>query len=578
MKRTKALVFVLAITALALLAAQCTAVAPETVTVVETVVVEKEVVKEVEGETVTVVETVVVEKEVEVVVTPTPEPEEGAEAEAAAEEDMTPKEGGILRLANGFNLRGCDMHRRGSSTTHQHVCGATVADTLLTLENKSDFAPMLAESWEISDDSRTYTFNIRQGVNFHDGTPLNAEAVKINFERIMDPDVGANFFPIFKNIESIETPDEFTVVVTLSKPDINFLNSLIAYSSAIYSPDALANGDIDNVPVGTGPFKIVSFEPDHQVFERNDEYWNGKPYLEGVDVKVVPDPISRVFELEAGTVDGIIWVPETEISRIIEQGFNMQSEPGQNHTGITLNAANPPLDDVRVRQAILHAINPEAMMEPVWVGRATVAKTGIPEAAWAFNEDAPTYEYDPEKAKQLLDEAGWVVGDRGIREKDGQLLELYFPVGSDLPRPQVALIAQDQLRQVGIKADVSVIETFSFYDQVYNCEHDITYWSNSYLTLDPAEFYQDFHSDQTRTAWCYSDEEMDELLETGAALTDREERAEIYNQVQEKILDEAFVGWVAHYESPTVALQPYVKGWYYPVYRIFKLDKVWLAK
>ena len=581
MKHKNWLIFIITVVALTLVAACGQAAAPETITVVETVIVEKEVEKVVEGETITVVETVIVEQEVEVekevVVTATPEPVDTGPTPVPA--DATPQEGGILQVANGFNLRGCDMHRRGSSTTHQQVCGATVADTLITLENKVDLAPMLAESWEISDDGTVYTFNIRQGVNFHDGTPLNAEAVKINFERIMDPDLGAVFFPIFSNIESIETPDEFTVVITLGAPDINFLNSLIAYGTAIYSPDALENGDIDVEPVGTGPFKIVSFAPDHQVFERNDDYWNGAPYLEGVDVKVVPDPISRVFELEAGTSDVIMWVPETEIARIIEQGFNMQSEPGQNHTGIVLNTANPPLDDIRVRQAILHALDPSALMEPVWVGRAVVAQTGIPEASWAFNSDAPTYDYDPDKAAALLEEAGWVVGDQGgIREKDGELLELYFPVGSDLPRPSVALIVQDQLRKVGIKTDVSVIETFSFYDQVYNCDHDITYWSNSFLTLDPAEFYQDFHSAQTRNAWCYSDPEMDELLVTGQALTDVEERTEIYSRVQEKILEDAFVGWVAHYESPTTALQPYVQGWRYPLYRIFKLDKVWLAK
>lgn len=566
------------LTALLLLAAQCgPAPTPETITVVETVVVEKVVEKEVEGETVQVVETVVVEKEVEKVVTATPEPVDTGPTPVPA--DATPQEGGILRIANAFNLRGCDMHLRGSSTTHQHACGAIVADTLLTLEDKKVFAPMLAESWEISDDSRTYTFNLRQGVTFHDGTPFNAEAVKVNFERIMDPELNAVFYPVFKNIESIETPDESTIVVTLTTADINFPISLVQYGTAIYSPEALANGDVDTNPIGTGPFKIVSFAPDHLVFERNDEYWNGKPYLEGVDVKVVPDPISRVFELEAGTSDVILWVPETEITRIIEQGFNMQSEPGQNHTGVTLNRSKPPLDDIRVREAVLYAIDPAALMEPVWVGRAAVAETGIPAASWAFNESIEAYPYDPEKAKALLEEAGWVVGSQGgIREKDGELLELYFPVGADLPRPQVALIIQDQLRKVGIAADVSVIETFSFYEQVYNCEHDITYWSDSFITLDPAEFYSDFHSSEARDAWCYEDAEMDQLLEEGQALTDPAERKEIYDQVQAKIYDETFVRWIAHYESPSAALQPYVQGWRYPIYRIFKLDKVWLAK
>jgi peptide/nickel transport system substrate-binding protein len=540
--------------------------------VTQVVEVEKEVTKIVEGTP--VVETV---KE-EVIVTATPEPT----AEPAPTLDVsTPKESRVLEIANGYNLRGCDMHTRGSSTTHQQCCGATVADTLITLKDKKEFAPMLAESWDISDDGTVYTFNLRQDVMFHDGTPFNAEAVKINFERIMDPELNAVFLNTFSNIASIETPDDYTVVITLTTADINFMIALVQYGTAIYSPAALEEfgADIDVNPVGTGPFKLVSFLPEDQRFERNDDYWGGKPYLEGVHVQVIPDPISRVLALEAGTVDIIIWVPEVEIQRLIDAGFNMQSEPGQNHTGFALNMANPPLDDPKVREAVMLAFDKEAFMEPVWHGRAIVSETGLPPESTFFKADATTWTHDPDRAIALLEEAGWMpTGPRGIREKDGELLQLYFPVGADIPRPQVALIAQDQLRQVGIALDVSVIETFSFYDKVYNCEHDITYWSQSFITLDPAPVYEDFHSTQTANAWCYSNPEMDALLEEGKASADPARRVEIYNQVQQMILDEAFVGWLAHYESPTTALQPYVQGFYYPIYRIFKLDKTWLAE
>lgn len=256
----------------------------------------------------------------------------------------------------------------------------------------------------------------------------------------------------------------------------------------------------------------------------------------------------------------------------------MQSEPGQNFTGFALNKSHPPLDDIRVRQAILYALNREAFMDPIWQGRAIVNKTGIPPTSWAFDSTLEPYTYDPEKAKSLLDEAGWEVGSTGIREKDGQLLKLYFPVGSDIPRPQVALIAQAQLREVGIAADVTVIEVFSFYDQVYNCEHDITYWSGSPTIMDPALFFQQFHSDFARTAWCYDDPEMDELIANGLRTSNIEERNEIYSKIQQKILDDATVGWLAHYESPSATLQPYVRGWEWPLYRIFSLNKVWLDR
>jgi peptide/nickel transport system substrate-binding protein len=240
---------------------------------------------------------------------------------------------------------------------------------------------------------------------------------------------------------------------------------------------------------------------------------------------------------------------------------------------------NPPLDDPKVREAIMLALDKDAFMEPVWHGRAIVADTGLPPASPFYHADAPVWTYNPERAIELLEEAGWMpTGPRGIREKDGELLELYFPVGADIPRPQVALIAQDQLRQVGIALDVSVIETFSFYDKVYNCEHDMTYWSNSFITLDPAPVFEDFHSEQTSDAWCLRDPEIDALLNEGKASSDPARRVEIYNEVQSLALEKGFVGWLAHYESPTTASQPYVQGFYYPIYRIFKLDKTWLAE
>jgi peptide/nickel transport system substrate-binding protein len=546
----------------------------------EMVEVEKEVTKIVEGtpEIVTVIETQVVEQEVEVVVTATPEP---APEPTATIDASSPQQSRVIEIANAYNLRGCDMHKRGNSTTHQQACGAPILDTLITLDAKGPMVPSLAESWEVSEDGTVYTFNLRQDVKFHDGTDFNAEAVKINFERIMDPDTGAVMQAVFSNITSIETPDDYTVVVTLETPDINFPIALVQFSTGIYSPAALEEygDDIDTNPVGTGPFKFVSFLPEDQRHERNEDYWGGAPYLEGMHVQVIPDHISRMLALESGTVDAALWVPEVEIDRLVEAGFNMQSEPGQNWTAFNLNPNNPPLDDIRVRQAIMMALDREAFMEPVWHGRAIVNRTGLPPESPYFDESIEPWEYNPERAMELLEEAGWMpTGSGGIREKDGELLELYFPVGADIPRPQVALIAQDQLRQVGIALDVSVIETFSFYEKTYNCEHDMTYSSNSFITLDPALYFNDFHSENANVPWCFPDPELDALIEEGRSITDEARRQEVYSEIQQMLIDKATVGWLAHYESPSAVLQPYVQDWYYPLYRIFRLTPTWLAE
>ncbi|MGC8786085.1 MAG: ABC transporter substrate-binding protein [Anaerolineae bacterium] len=429
---------------------------------------------------------------------PTSAPTEAPTAAPTQPAGPQPVKGGTLVVSHGRNVADT-LNQHTSIYTVSRMVARHVLDTLVAV-NPADGSinPCLATSWEISPDGRVYTFKLRQDVKFHDGTPFNAEAVKFNFDYTARPDVRHGFAWSAiggENYEKCEVVDEYTVKIYFKEPNSAFLLSLSDGGLGIDSPTAMQQAGEDygvKVLVGTGPFKFKEWvKDDHTTLVRNDEYnWapaffkhQGPPYLDEIVYRDVQDVATRVAALEAGELH-VATVTEPFVAQLrANKDLQIVTTPKAGTSRMfTMNLGKPPTDDIRVRRAINHAINKEALLQlPAWSGIGKVAIAPLP-SNMVPNGDLSSlkpydYEYNPEKAKALLEEAGWKVGADGIREKDGQKLVLDM-VTTATSVPQVEPIEQ-MLREVGIKMN---IRTGDFNFWISECEkgnYNITLMSDS---------------------------------------------------------------------------------------------------
>jgi peptide/nickel transport system substrate-binding protein len=412
--------------------------------------------------------------------------------------------------------------------------------------------PLLAESWDISDDGLTYTFHLRDGVVFHDGTPFNADAVKFAFDRMLDEehpyhDTGpfpfASFY--FGAIDEIEVVDDQTAIMHLKQPYAPLLNTLAVACGFIPSPEAVKTlgKDYSQSPVGTGPFKFVSWEHNQRVtLEGNSEYFEGAPLLQNLVFRPIVEEQTRLTELLSGGVNFIVDVPPDNIAQIKEDpNFTFMEQPGPHIWWVTINTQMPPFDDVRVRQALNYAVNKEAIVSQILQNTGDVAHTVVPPAIeWAHNPDAASYPYDPEKAKQLLAEAGYPDG-----------FETTFWVtesGSGMQSPKtMAEAIQADLQAVGITVNIEVAE-WGAYLNLYNAgmgdkaglaEMSWMFDTGDPHTVLPLNFSSDGYPPNGFNTGLYINERVDELMKQAAESLDQEERGELYKEVQEITSEEA---------------------------------------
>ena len=277
-----------------------------------------------------------------------------------------------------------------------------------------EFVPALATEWSTSEDGRTWTFRLREGVKFHDGADFNAEAVKYNFERILDPEIGSPRRSMIEMVEKVEVVDEYTVAITTKTPFGPFLAQISSYNLGMLSPTTAGErgkGYAQN-PAGTGPFKLKAWEPgDTLIFEANQDYWGGKPAIDELVFRVVPEDSTRIMLLKSGDVDAIAGVPAFEVETLKgDQNVVLISLPGFRTIYVGMNCQQKPFDDPRVRQAVNYAIDRQAIVDHLLRGVATVGvgpeSTSIPGSV----KDLPPYGRDVEKAKALLAEAGYPDG------------------------------------------------------------------------------------------------------------------------------------------------------------------------
>ncbi|QQK08889.1 glutathione ABC transporter substrate-binding protein [Miniphocaeibacter halophilus] len=421
-------------------------------------------------------------------------------------------------------------------------------ENLVKFDENQKMVGQLAKSWEISEDSLTYTFKLNEGIKFHDGTDFNAEAVKANYDRVIDKDNELRQRRTFVEtkddgtesfrVESIETPDDYTVVFKLTEPWSPFLNRLSQF--CIVSPKAIEEfgNDIMNNPVGTGPFKYVEWEQgSHTKMVKNEDYWGEKPGVDSVTVKEVGEAGSRTAMLQTGEADFVYPMTSDQLAAVEDaEDINILKNDSNIMRFVALNKLIPELSDVRVRQAMNYAIDKEAFVQLMYSGYAKPATSAVPSIIEGYVEQEG-YDYDLEKAKELMKEAGY---------EDGFKLTIW---GDNTTQEIKGMtFIKQQLEQIGIEVEVLPMEEATRNDKIYvekeEAEVNMWYvnWSASDFTMDSsmrALLYSTMIPPTNANSAYFQNEEFDKLLDEGLKTADTEKQNELYAKAQKIVWDEA---------------------------------------
>lgn len=442
-----------------------------------------------------------------------------------------PKSGGTLKLGIATGLVNVGNVPKTRSTFEVFV-GNAALETLGRYTETGEIVPHLAEGWETDTENNTITYSLKQGVKFHDGTDFNAEAVKFNADKMIEFKRSE-----FANLESVDVLDPYTVRFNLKQWDSSFVE-VVANFLWIMSPTAyeeLGQDGITFQPVGTGPFKFEKYEPDvGMYFTKFEDYWQeGKPYLDRLEIMIYGDPTTARFSLESGEIDGI-WSTTPRDASELKDNFNvltLQSGLGALARGIITDHGDPnsPFQDVRVRKALGHAIDADAIIDSLMFGFAIRTNQWGAPTAWSYNPDVEGTPYDPEKAKQLLAEAGYPDGFKTkMTTLNNQDDQTWFTA------------MQAYLADVGIEAEIEVIDEAKFRE----------------ITMNPGEFdgiiAYNFRGDAdlslymprnfTPNGVLYANNlshppVIEELLNQAKVATTQEEKRDILFQVQKEVWD-----------------------------------------
>ncbi|WP_223479104.1 ABC transporter substrate-binding protein [Oricola indica] len=422
--------------------------------------------------------------------------------------------------------------------------------------------PALAESWTISDDGLTYTFKLREGVSFHDGSPFNAEAVKFTFERMLNEDHpyhDTGPFPLafyFSSIDTVTAIDDTTVEFKLKEPYAPFLSNLAYATGLIVSPKGVMdNGaDFGRNPSGTGAFKFAEWEANSKVVvTRNEDYWDGAAPLQAVIYRPITDTNTRIAEMLSGGIDVMPEVPPDSLQQFrSDANYTVYEQVGPHVWFLILNAKEGPFANKAVRQAANYAINKTALVDNILQGTAAVANGPTPPAFnWAYNESLEPYPYDPEKAKALLEEAGY----------DGEPVTFYVTEGGSGMLDPIAMgtAIQADLEAVGMDVNIETYEWNTFLGKVNpGLEGKADMAEMAWMTNDPdtlpflALRSEAFPDKGGFNSGYYSNPEVDELLNKARQATDQGERAELYKKMQEIVQEDAPWVFVANWKQNAV--------------------------
>ena len=447
--------------------------------------------------------------------------------------------------------------------------GRRIVETLVTFpEESTQVVPGLAESWTISKDGLKYTFKLRKNIKFHDGTAFDAEAVKFSIERQFNPEhpfnkLGkypfANYF--FGNVKAVEVVDPSTVEFVLKEPRASFLTVLTAAAASIVSPTAVKKfgADYALTPVGTGPFKFTSWERGQRVvLEKNPAYWKFPVKIDRVVYRPIVEDQARLTELLTGSLDLIVGVPPDYVGQLENHAkVSLLRQVGSHVWYLGINNEKKPFTDKRVRQAMNYAVNKEAIVRDVLKGTGAVSAGPVLPKTWGADPGLKPFPYDPERAKNLLAEAGY---------PNGFTTTLWSPEsGSGMQSPvAMSTVIQSNLKAVGINATIQTMEWGAFLTKLRSKEQDLFALSWMSGNEDPdMVMYPLLHSSQHTPVGpnraMYKNPKFDELLQEARLATDQNKRAQLYRDAQKILMDDPPWIFIDH-EVQTAAFSKRVQG------------------
>jgi peptide/nickel transport system substrate-binding protein len=429
--------------------------------------------------------------------------------------------------------------RVGTDAQSQYL-DSLLFSSLVQRDAKMHLVPDLAASWEVPD-PRTYIFHLRRDVRFHNGQRLEAADVKYTFDSLLSGAVKSPKRGSFAIVERVDAPDDATVIFHLREPSASFLWDLSRPAIGILprpgTPGGAANPAVD--PIGTGPFRFVRAVQDEEVvLERNPDYFAGPPSIDRVRFRVVPDETTRALELRKGSADLALnaLTPDTVVALERAPGLVVRDEPGTHLAYVAFNLDDSILRHRRVRQALAYATDRKALIEYLLRGEARLASSLLPPNHWAYDPNLPQYDYDPARARRLLDAAGYPVAANGMR------FHLTLKTSTDAATRLLAAALQDEWRRVGVALELRPLEFGSFYG-------DITHGSFQLYTLrwigannDPEIYRYVFDSQEIPPVGAnrgrYRNPQLDALLDQARATLDQEKRRALYWQAQEIVAND----------------------------------------
>ena len=437
-----------------------------------------------------------------------------------------------------------------ASDSASHAVAGMVFNGLVKYDKDMNIVGDLAESWDITQNGLVITFKLRKNVKWHDGKPFTAADVLYTYQVTIDPKTPTAYAGDFMKVKKAEVLDDYTFRVTYDKP---FAPALISWSSAVLPKHLLSGKDITKSelarhPIGTGPYKFKEWLAGQKiVLVSNENYFDGRPYIDGRITRIIPDMATMFLELRAQNIGMMGLTPlqytrQTE-SNVFKDNFTKYRYLAFAYTYLGYNLKNPLFADKRVRQAISYAINKEEIVSGVLLGLGKPATGPFKPGTWAYTDKVKTYPYDPAKARELLKQAGWAdQNNDGVLEKEGKPFEFEILTNQgNETRQKCAEIIQRQLKEVGITAKIRIVEWSAFVTDFINkrrFEAVILGWT---IPLDP-DAYDVWHSSKTAPQELnfvnYSNPEVDDMLEKGRSTFDLKERKKYYDLFQEILAED----------------------------------------
>ncbi|MBA49636.1 MAG: ABC transporter substrate-binding protein [Paracoccus sp. (in: a-proteobacteria)] len=474
-----------------------------------------------------------------------------------AAQDAKPQTGGTLNVVIQPEPPGLMIGLLQNGPT-QMVAG-DIYESLLRYDSELKPSGQLAESWEISEDGKTYTFKLRKGVVFHDGEPFTSADVKFSMDKFLR-ETHSRMRTYMEHVESIDTPDDYTVVFKLKQPFGPFLGifepgTAPVIPKHIYEGTDFANNPANANPIGTGPFKFAEWVKGSYIrLVRNEDYYmEGKPYVDEIYYQVIPDAASRAVAYETGQVDVLPGgaIENFDVPRIREMDNTCITDKGWEYFGplswIWINLDNKPLDDLKVRKAMMYALDREFARDALWSGLGKVATGPLSSSTRFYSAETPDISYDPEKARQLLEESSY----------DGETIRLLgLPYGETWQRWAEAV--KQNLTEIGMNVEIVPSDVAGWNQKVSDRDFDLAF-TYLYQYGDPAlgvsRTYMSTNA-EPGSPWNnvadYQNPEVDKLFEEAALMADPEERRAAYKKVQDMIVSDVPNLWLLELGFPTI--------------------------